>query len=518
VEADLIILTAVLHFSGGVVNPFYLFYVFHIIIATIILPRNLSFAVGLTAILLFGLLAVNELNAGSWLGYHPLQFSAGGGFWRNPVYALGAFVAFTCMVVLAQYLTRIIIIRMTAKELEAAQNRDVLEAVISAMAEGLIFITREGRIAICNPAADAWKRKEKGEERGDPFEQFPPVLAEHMRGLIAGSAEATGGATTIEFKTKGPRERDIETVSCPVVGFDGQALGYVIVGQDLTEHKKLEKDLLRRTDEVARINEMLKISQIEMAQREKMVAIGQMATGIAHEIGNPLASLSSVVQYLGRKLTKAEEQEHLSVMEHHVHRISGILKRMLGVSRPAAAEHKWVDVNELIGNALSLIGFDRRARSVTFKNTVNDELPMVWLNPHHLEQVFLNVFINALDAMSAKEGDGENVLEVTRQLKDGMIEICCRDTGVGMNPEVCSRAFESFFTTKEAGKGTGLGLFVCRNLVAEVDGTMAIESEEGRGTTVTIRIPVKGDADTTDGDGRKAEYGGPKRSKERLRQ
>ncbi|MHC4085732.1 MAG: hypothetical protein ACYSU5_11055 [Planctomycetota bacterium] len=89
VEVDLLILTAVLHFSGGVVNPFFLFYIFHVIIAAIILPRNLSFSVGLTAIFLFGLLEVSELRGGTILGYYPLEFSAAGGLWRNPVYALG---------------------------------------------------------------------------------------------------------------------------------------------------------------------------------------------------------------------------------------------------------------------------------------------------------------------------------------------------------------------------------------------------------------------------------------------
>ena len=108
-EVDLVVLTAVLHFSGDVANPFLLFYVFHVIIATIILPRNLSFVVGLTAIALFGLLTMNELNAGTILGHYPLQLSVGGGMWRNPVYGLAAFVAFACTVMIAQYLTHIIL-------------------------------------------------------------------------------------------------------------------------------------------------------------------------------------------------------------------------------------------------------------------------------------------------------------------------------------------------------------------------------------------------------------------------
>ncbi len=371
VEADLVILTAALHFSGGVVNPFCLFYIFHVIIAAIILPRNLSYSVGLTTILLFGLLAVNELNGGGWLGYYPLKLSVVGGLWRNPVYALGIFVAFACMVVPAQYLMRIIIVRMTAK------------------------------------------------------------------------------------------------------------------------HRSLEKDLRDRAEQISAINEMLKMTRVQMAHREKIVAIGQMAAGIAHEIGNPLASLSSVVQYLCRKLSTHQEKEQLLLIEHQVDRISGILKRMLSLSRPATGMYKWTDINELADNTLSLVKFDKRMQSITIKNVINSDLPMVWLNPQLFEQVFLNIFINAMDAMDARGDEQEQVLEITKEFKDAMVEIRIRDTGVGMSPQVAKRAFESFFTTKEIGKGTGLGLFISYNLVSEIDGTIKLESEPDNGTVVIIRIPIR---------------------------
>lgn len=499
VELDLFILTAVLHYSGGVVNPFFLFYIFHVIIAAIILPRNLSFCVGLTAILLFGLLEVNELSGGAVLkGYHPLDLAGTGGVWRDPVYELGVFAAFACTVMLAQYLTRMIITRMTAKELEAARNHDVLRAIINAMSEGLIFVTNEGNVAICNPAARLWKKQNNGGEPGRSLEGFPAPLAEVLKRLVSSDDKAAAVDTPITFETSGPQAGYVEARSCPVVGIDGKKLGHVIVGQDLTEHNKLETDLRERTEELTEINEILKMSQLEMAQREKMVAIGQMATGIAHEIGNPLASISSVAQYLVRKLTVHEQKEHLLVIQYHVSRISNILKRMLSLSRPATSEYRWTDINELIESTLSLINFDKRAGSVAIRNIANPDLPTLWLNPQHFEQVFLNIFINALDAMDAKQNDQEHVLEITRELKDGMVEIRTTDTGVGMSPEVCRRAFESFFTTKEIGKGTGLGLFISYNLVTEVDGTITLESEPGKGTTVVIRIPPKPKKDLMD--------------------
>lgn len=510
VELDLLILTAVLHFSGGVVNPFFLFYIFHVIIAAIILPRSLSFCVSLTAILLFGLLEVNELSGGTLLGYYPLRLSAAGSPWRNPVYGFGVFGAFACTVLLAQYLTRMIITRMRATELEAARNNDVLRAVINAMSEGLIFVTGEGNVAICNPAARLWKEQNGAVGLEYSLESFPRPLAELLRTLVS-SDDAATGEKAITFETAGPRPKYVEAMACPVIGIDGKKLGHVVVGQDLTEHKKLETDLRERTKELTNINEILKTSRLEMAQREKMVAIGQMATSIAHEIGNPLASISSVAQYLVRKLTVNEHKEHLLVIQYHINRISNILKRMLSLSRPATSEYRWTDINELIENTLSLINFDKRAQSVVIRNVARPDLPAVWLNPQLFEQVFLNIFINALDAMDAKQSECEHVLEITRELKDGMIEIRTSDTGIGMSPEVRQRAFESFYTTKEVGKGTGLGLFISYNLVTEVDGTIVLESEPDKGTTVVIRIPVTSGKSLADGND--AESGFVKRAK-----
>jgi signal transduction histidine kinase len=500
VEADLIILTAVLHFSGGVTNPFILFYIFHVIIATIILTRTPSFAVGLTAIALFGVLAFNEMNLDHPLGYFPLSLNISGGLWRNPVYVLGGFIAFSCTVMLAQYLTRIVITRMTIKELEAAQNNDLLKAVISAMAEGLIFIRSDGQTAICNPAANLWKKYGYVDDTSSSLDDFPDALCEHAKALVSGQAEPEEAENVIKFNTGETDDRYVEARSCQVTGIDGKKLGYVIVGQDLTEHKKLQKELEDQTEEVTAINEMLKMSRVKMAQREKMVAIGQMASGIAHEIGNPLASLSSVAQYLGRKLRTHEEKEYLLLIQSQVKRISDILKRMLSLSRPATAEYKWADINEIIDNTLSLVKFDKRMNLVKIDNVANSDLPMVWFNPQSFEQVLLNLFINALDAMSAVENEQEHILGITRQSVDGMIEVRISDTGIGMDPETCKRAFESFFTTKEIGKGTGLGLFISYNLINEIDGTINMESVPGKGTTVILRMPVRPKKDLIGGE------------------
>jgi signal transduction histidine kinase len=197
-----------------------------------------------------------------------------------------------------------------------------------------------------------------------------------------------------------------------------------------------------------------------------------------------------------------EQREQLGVIEKQVNRIAVILKRMLSLSRPATSEYRWTDVNVIIDNTLSLIRFDKRAQSVTIESVPNHHLPMVWLNPQHMEQVLLNIVTNALDAMVAGESDQAHTLELTREFEDDMVEIRIRDTGIGMSSDVCRRAFESFFTTKEIGKGTGLGLYISYNLVTEIDGTINIDSQPGAGTTVTIRVPIRPKKHLISADGR----------------
>ena len=489
VELDLLLLTVLLFLSGGMANPFVLFYVFHVIIAAIILPLYMAFAVGGSTIVFYGLLALNQVSETPWPGFQDLDFPQSQNLWHVPIYVLGAFVAFSCMVILAQYLTRVILARMTATEREAAQNHDVLKAVIRAMNEGLVFVDPQGSIAMCNPAARGWTMSQSDDE-ALTLDEFPAVLRDHVHKVL-GEAGSLTEQTVGGFDTPGPDPRHIEAKGCSVKDVRGLSLGYVIVGTDVTDHKNLELELMTQSDQVTSINEMLKMTRVQMAQREKMVAIGQMASGIAHEIGNPLASLSSVVQYLAKKIQAEEEVQQLNVVLKQVTRISEILKRMLTFSRPATSEYRWSDIDQLISNTLTLIKFDKRMQSIDIKNQTNGTLPTVWLNPQSFEQILVNVFINAVDAMNAKTDESPNTLEITSDYQKGVVHICVRDTGIGMDQQVARRAFESFFTTKEIGKGTGLGLFISHNLITELDGSICIESEPGKGTSVLLQVPVR---------------------------
>ncbi len=504
-ELDLFILTSMLFFSGGMTNPFTLFYVFHVIIAAMILPKQWSLVVMLTAVLCAGFLTFHAGGLGAELGAHSLRIGTDGGLWASPTYIWGTMTAFTVTMIATRYLTRIIIVRMQAKETEAAHHHDLLQAVVCAMNEGVIFVNPHAEVVFCNPAAEKWKNK-TCDQTGVAVEVFPPVLQDHLQALAQpdGHGHYPEQARVVEFETAGSDARCIEARQCPVQGANGEALGSVIVGSDLTDHKTLERELTAQTENVTAVNEMLKMSRVRMAQREKMVAIGQMAAGIAHEIGNPLASLSSVAQYLERKTESPEFKEQLGVIQSQVERISTILKRMLTFARPAAQEYRWSDLDALIENTLSLVKFDKRMRRVTVKNEVRGDLPTVWLNPQNFEQVLINVFINAMDAMDTDHDDADNLLDIRRVYDGEVVELRIGDTGMGMSQEVADHAFESFYTTKAIGKGSGLGLFVCHNLITELDGSIQIESKPGQGTIVIIRIPVQPKADLLQRDTDKA--------------
>lgn len=489
VEVDLTVLTALLHFSGGVMNPFALFYVFHLIIATIILPLTLNFWIGLTAIVLYGLMAAGEMKGWPWMAHYSLKLATSGALWKNSVYVLWAVSAFIGMVTLTQYLTRSVVSRMRAKELEAAKNHDVLMAIINAMNEGLIFLTAQGDISLCNRSAKSWSETGCNGSHYKP-EDFPEELSDHLKRLLRPANEMSPESQVIEFGSIDNGKRYIEAKSYPVTGDREGYLGHVIVGKDLTDHKKLERDLIARTEDVTKINDILRKSHLEIAHREKMAAIGQMASGIAHEIGNPLNSLSSVVQYLSRKITDPASKKQFDTISNQVNRITKILKNLLGVSRPVSNEFTWVNIGQVIEGTLSLIRYDKRAKPISIDFDKNSTLPTIWNNSQYLEQILLNVFLNALDAMADVTNFQEHTLSIRQRVENNWIEIRISDTGIGMDAHTFSHVFEPFYTTKGVGKGTGLGLYISRNLIGEMGGEIDLFANTDRGITVVLRLPA----------------------------
>jgi len=223
----------------------------------------------------------------------------------------------------------------------------------------------------------------------------------------------------------------------------------------------------------------------QMVEKEKMVAIGQMASGIAHEVGNPLSSISSIVQMLKRGRPRGLEADQLDLIETHIQRISATVRQLVSLARPAAARWEWVCVGRTLAEAVQLIGFDRRARNVEIDFGPLPSLPRTYAMRSELQQVFINLALNALDAMS---DGGKLTARAVKSKRD--IVVTVEDTGCGIAPQMGRRVFEPFVSTKEPGHGTGLGLAVSYGIIQKHGGTIDFRSTNGQGTVFTVSLPI----------------------------
>jgi signal transduction histidine kinase len=245
----------------------------------------------------------------------------------------------------------------------------------------------------------------------------------------------------------------------------------------LQENKaELEARIAERTRE-------LQEAQAHVLHQEKMAAFGLLAAGIAHEVGNPLTSISSMVQMLQRRENDSYTLNKLALVSGQLQRIRSTLRELIEFSRPASTERTRVSLGEILDEALNIAKYYKRMRGRIPTPALPADLLPLFAVRDQLVQVFLNLVLNALDAT---DRDGRIELLVTRRA--GGMEVSVRDSGSGIAPEHAARLFQPYFTTKK--HGTGLGLFVTRQLVADHGGTVTFESRVGEGTTFRVFLPL----------------------------
>jgi len=232
-------------------------------------------------------------------------------------------------------------------------------------------------------------------------------------------------------------------------------------------------------------------AQENALQAEKMAAVGKLAAGIAHEVGNPLASVSSVAQMMKRNSAGDEQSEQIDLIMQHVARASRVVRGLLSFSRPPPDEQKVrVDVSELLEKAGALLKYDKRVGRARVEPRYSPGLVIERGDPDRLILVFTNIMINAFDAMSA-HNSGDGCLTIRAAREGDRIVTQFEDNGPGMTQEQIDSAFDPFFTTKDPGTGTGLGLWVCHQVIEKHRGTIRIDSRVGAGTTVTVELPCR---------------------------
>jgi signal transduction histidine kinase len=251
------------------------------------------------------------------------------------------------------------------------------------------------------------------------------------------------------------------------------------LNRELEDHRaQLEARIAERTRE-------LHEAQAHVLHQEKMAAFGLLAAGIAHEVGNPLTSISSLIQMLQRRDQDAYTKEKLGLVSGQLDRIQTTLRELVNFSRPASTARTRVAVADVIQEALNIAKYYKRTKGRQIETQVPIDLPAVIGVRDQLVQVFLNLILNAIDAT-----DTGGHIVVRADVTDERLVVSVEDDGVGIAPEQQARLFQPYFTTKK--HGTGLGLFVSRKLLLEHGGDIELESQPGQ-TRFCLRLPLAPD-------------------------
>jgi len=272
-----------------------------------------------------------------------------------------------------------------------------------------------------------------------------------------------------------------------LIGLGGVVL--IIIGTYVTT-RAMMKELQRMDRKQAASDEMA-------IQSSKMAALGKMAAGIAHEINNPLAVIGEKAGWMKDLLAMEDvaKSEHFQELldavhkiEFHVVRAKTVTHRLLGFARRMEPVEERVNINEILDESIDFLENDARYRNIDIQTNYAPDLPLTTTDQAQLQQVFLNIITNAIDAI---DKDGEIVINTRSIKQNNRISIEISDTGPGIPKEALPKIFDPFFTTKEVGKGTGLGLSIAYSIIEKLGGRIMVASEEVIGTTFTIYLPVK---------------------------
>jgi PAS domain S-box-containing protein len=257
-------------------------------------------------------------------------------------------------------------------------------------------------------------------------------------------------------------------------GPDGRPVGILGVMRDITERKKAEEE--RREFE----------QKAQLASR--LASVGELAAGVAHEINNPLTGVIGYAELLMQEDVPEHIKSDLEIIHSGAKRVADIVKGLLKFARQTKPERTVVDINQVIEVCLRLRAYETETSNIKVTTKLAPDLPLTIADPGQLQQVFLNLLINAETEMKLAHGKGK--LTIKTQRADNNIRICFKDDGPGIAKENLEKIFDPFFTTREVGKGTGLGLSICHGIITEHEGRIWAESKPGKGSTFIVELPV----------------------------
>ncbi len=258
---------------------------------------------------------------------------------------------------------------------------------------------------------------------------------------------------------------------------------------------ELARRVAEATAELRAVNQRLFAAQQQVARNERLAAAGELAAAMAHDVGTPLTAVSGHLQLLEEEVADPPVKERLRMIQGHLDRTLSAARRYLDAARPEPSRAS-LDLNAVLEDLLVLSSPETQHKGIAVTRRLADGLPCVAADAGQMQELFLNLITNALEAI----GPGGGTVSVTTEAAGGdggapAVRLTVADTGPGMPPEVASHAFEPFFTTRASQGGTGLGLAICRRIAREHGGTIRLESEPGRGTRAIVELPVRGEGE-----------------------
>ncbi|MBI4597432.1 MAG: CHASE domain-containing protein [Candidatus Omnitrophica bacterium] len=407
--------------------------------------------------------------------------------------------------------------RMTAN---LRQTANALQAVVQASPVAILSMNAQGEVLTWNPAAERLFGWSEQEVVGKLVPIVPEGRQEDFRTVMQEELAGTGHALERPCLRKDGSLVEVSVLAAPLRNANGAIIGVLSLLTDITERKRSEEqlrqanvDLLKRERAVLNVladlknsHERLQMAQTQLIQAEKMSVVGRLASGIAHEVKNPLQVITQGVDYLQGELPSDDRRyaEAIHLIRDAVIRADRIVRELLSYSRPSRLQLSPVALHALVSKSLELLGRQAAVGNVQILIEVPETLPMVMLDDNQMQQVFINLIVNALHAMPAGGTltirAAERLLAaddpLTRlrlgEFQAGERVVVCevQDTGIGIPEDALSKVFDPFFTTKPPEEGTGLGLSISRAIIEHHRGAIVLRSAPGQGTTVAMAFHI----------------------------
>ncbi|GJL56834.1 MAG: hypothetical protein NPIRA02_39660 [Nitrospirales bacterium] len=346
---------------------------------------------------------------------------------------------------------------------EIEQAKQYIESLLENANDVIYTLDRDQCFTYVNSMIESWGYT-KDELIGRPF---LTVLSKRYRGRHLKETLDVGVKQVyeVEMASRTGEHRSVLVSVSPLYDQQGASLGMLGIARDITERKTLER-------------------QVQNAER--LASVGKLAAGVAHEINNPLGGILNCLYNIRKgTLSEARAQEYMHFMEDGLQRVQKIVRQLLDFSQQYQPELVETEMNALVDRVLALTKHTLVAKRIELKKQYDPALPTIMVDPHMIEQVLTNLILNAGQATR----EGGTVTVRTRQI-DRVCEIDVEDTGCGIAQDVRSKIFDPFFTTKRTGEGTGLGLSVSLGIVERHGGEVLLDSEVGKGTKFTVRLPL----------------------------